>query len=354
MTATGISSMSRSVDGRPDTTQGAGPAGGVPGGFGQVSDLRTLLSWLIGLAAFLALILVVLHFGSLEKTLALARSAHPAWLTLALVAQAATYVAAALVWRQTLLKAGHGRSLRTLVPLGIAKLFTDQVLPSGGISGTTLVVSGLIRRRVPSEVAMAAMLVGLVSYDIAYLIVVFASVLILWLYGHASITLFLGAVAFTAVMIAIPAGVLGLRRWGSRPWIAWAAGLLGLSTMFRALAKAPTDLLRSPALLIQTTVLQLAIFLLDAATLWLAFFAIGEVPPFWVVFVGFIIASMAATMGPIPVGLGTFEASSVAVLSLLGVSLEAALAGTLLLRALTFWLPMLPGIWLARREIAAR
>jgi uncharacterized membrane protein YbhN (UPF0104 family) len=63
---------------------------------------------------------------------------------------------------------------------------------------------------------------------------------------------------------------------------------------------------------------------------------------------------MVATIGPIPVGLGTFEATSVGMLSLLGVSVEAALAATLLLRALTFWLPMLPGIWLARREIRRR
>jgi len=68
-------------------------------------------------------------------------------------------------------------------------------------------------------------------------------------------------------------------------------------------------------------------------------------------FASFGIASMVATIGPIPVGLGTFEAGSVGMLSFLGVSIEAALAGTLLLRALTFWLPMLPGIWLARREI---
>src|SRR4029077_7979535 len=35
----------------------------------------------------------------------------------------------------------------------------------------------------------------------------------------------------------------------------------------------------------------------------------------------------------------------------LGVAIEAALAATLLLRGLTFWLPMVPGLWLARREI---
>jgi uncharacterized protein (TIRG00374 family) len=104
-------------------------------------------------------------------------------------------------------------------------------------------------------------------------------------------------------------------------------------------------------LFIQTASLQLGIFMLDAVTLWLAFNSIGVVPEIWVVFVSFAIASMAATIGPIPVGLGTFEATSVGMLSFLGVSIEAALAGTLLLRGLTFWLPMIPGIWLARREI---
>jgi hypothetical protein len=48
-------------------------------------------------------------------------------------------------------------SLRTLTPLGIAKVFTDQVLPSGGISGTMLEVRGLTGRRVPTGIAMADM-----------------------------------------------------------------------------------------------------------------------------------------------------------------------------------------------------
>ncbi|MGZ5810286.1 MAG: lysylphosphatidylglycerol synthase transmembrane domain-containing protein [Rhizomicrobium sp.] len=319
--------------------------------FGKVSGVRTLLSWAVGLLGFLALILVILHFGSLERLIELVRSAHPAWLFLALLVQAATYVTAALVWRQALRGAGQPRSLRTLVPLGIAKLFTDQVLPSGGISGTVLVVSGLIRRHVTAEVAMAAMLVGLISYDIAYLFVVIASTGVLWLHNRANLALFIGVAVFVIITVAIPTAVLGLKQWGERQPIKWLSSSLGMATLLRTLAEAPTDLLRSPSLLIQTSGLQLGIFILDALTLWLAFNSIGDVPEIWVVFVSFIIASMVATIGPIPVGLGTFEASSVGMLSFLGVSLEAALAGTLLLRGLTFWLPMLPGIWLARREI---
>jgi glycosyltransferase 2 family protein len=54
---------------------------------------------------------------------------------------------------------------------------------------------------------------------------------------------------------------------------------------------------------------------------------------------------------PIPLGLGTFETACVGMLALLGVAIESALTATLLLRGLTFWLPMVPGLWLARREI---
>lgn len=317
----------------------------------KVSGVRVLLSWVIGLLGFLALILAVLHFGSLERLIELARSAHPAWLLLAVLVQLATYVSAASVWRQALYHAGQPQSLRTLIPLGIAKLFADQVLPSGGISGTMLVVSGLIRRRVPPDIAMAAMLAGLLSYDFAYLTIVLTSTGILWLHNRANLPLFIGVGVFAVITVAIPTAVLGLKRWGDRQPMTWLSKLLGMTALFRALVEAPTDLLHSRTLLIQTAGLQLGIFMLDALTLWLAFYAIGEVPEIWVVFVSFAIASMIATIGPIPIGLGTFEAGSVGMLSFLGVSLEAALAGTLLLRGLTFWLPMLPGIWLTRREI---
>ena len=322
-----------------------------PGLLGKASRLRSLMFWVVGVLGILAVILITLHFGSLEKMVALVRSARPSWLFAALFVQAGTYVSAAFVWRQALHRAGHPLPLRTLVPLGVAKVFTDQVLPSGGISGTMLVVRGLIRRRVPPEIAMAAMLVGLVSYDIAYLIVVLASAATLWLQHRMNLPLLIGVAIFVVVTVAVPAAVLGLKRWGKRRPIAWVSKCLGVTTLLRELTAAPTHLLRSPSLLLQTAALQLCIFVLDAFTLWLAFNAIGEVPPLWTVFVSFAIASMVATIGPIPVGLGTFEAASVGMLSLLGVSVEAALAGTLLLRGLTFWLPMLPGIWLARREI---
>jgi uncharacterized membrane protein YbhN (UPF0104 family) len=71
--------------------------------------------------------------------------------------------------------------------------------------------------------------------------------------------------------------------------------------------------------------LEFGVFALDALTLWLVFRALGDTPAIWVAFVSFILASMAATLGPIPLGLGTFEAACGGTLSLLGVVIESRL-----------------------------
>jgi glycosyltransferase 2 family protein len=316
------------------------------------SGWRRLLPWGFGLVTLFVLVLVVLHFGTIEEFTRLAWAARPEWFLIVCVAQAATYVSASLVWRQALRRAGYPRSLSTLIPLGIAKLFTDQVVPTGGVSGAILVVRGLTRRGVPTNVAMAVLLVGLVAYFGAYLAVVLTSLAILWLHGRANAALFVVVAIFAVIVVAIPSGVLWMRQWANRLPAIWLRRLPGTALLLRAIAKAPTDLLRNRVLLGETVTLELAVFVLDALTLWLVFRALGDTPAIWVPFVSFIMASMAATLGPIPLGLGTFEAACVGMLTLLGVTIEAALAATLLLRGLTFWVPMVPGLWLARREIA--
>jgi len=104
-------------------------------------------------------------------------------------------------------------------------------------------------------------------------------------------------------------------------------------------------------LLIITTLLQETIFLLDAYTLKVMLNAVGQDVSFLVVFPSFVVASVVATLSPVPLGLGTFEATCVAMLSMLGVTLEAAFTATLLLRGFTLWLPMIPGLWLTKLEM---
>jgi uncharacterized membrane protein YbhN (UPF0104 family) len=107
---------------------------------------------------------------------------------------------------------------------------------------------------------------------------------------------------------------------------------------------------RDPRLVVSATGLQAAVFLLDAGTLWCASLSVGLNTGLAAAFTSFVLASIVATLSPLPLGLGTFEGTCIWVLHLLGGGLEESLAATLVLRAFILWLPMLPGLMLARRE----
>ena len=68
-------------------------------------------------------------------------------------------------------------------------------------------------------------------------------------------------------------------------------------------------------------------------------------------FVAIIIATITGTVSFLPGGMGGFEAGSVMVLILFKVPIEVALTSTLLLRGFTLWIPLMPGILLARNDV---
>jgi uncharacterized membrane protein YbhN (UPF0104 family) len=213
-----------------------------------------------------------------------------------------------------------------------------------------LLVQGLERRGIKAALAGQTLLVALVSFYSAYLLAALAATGVLWLHDELNTAL----AAAAGVLLAMGGGTLAavavLRRRGAPP--AWLNRLPGIAELFQRVATAPTRLLRDKSMLATTLFLQLAVFALDSLTLWAIFRALAQPIGFATAFATFMSASVAATIGPIPLGLGTFEGSAVALLHVLGVDVETALAATLLLRGLTFWLPMLPGLWLARLELA--
>ena len=95
-------------------------------------------------------------------------------------------------------------------------------------------------------------------------------------------------------------------------------------------------------------------FALDGLTMQLCLFALGVHAPFSAAFSAFIMASIVVTLGPIPMGLGSFEAVSIGMLRAMGVPFEAALSATLLFRGYTLWVPLIPGMFAARRQLKRR
>jgi len=114
------------------------------------------------------------------------------------------------------------------------------------------------------------------------------------------------------------------------------------------------DFPRDPRLVSEAAAWRVAIFVLDAATLWCTGRAVGLQVDIGGSFTSFVLASVVAALAPIPLGLGSFEGGRTGLLHLMGGGLEAGLAATPPLRGLTLWLPMLPGLWLIRREAKVR
>jgi glycosyltransferase 2 family protein len=104
-----------------------------------------------------------------------------------------------------------------------------------------------------------------------------------------------------------------MKARGPRLLTSWVRRLPDAARLLQAIADAPTDLVRDPLLLAQTVSLKFAIFVLDALTLWLVLRGLGKTRRSGSPSSVFIMASVAATLGPMPLGLSTFEAAGVGI-----------------------------------------
>ena len=297
------------------------------------------------------LVVVVARRSEGQRFAELLRHAQLSWLSVAVAMQTATYVCAAAVWQRVLRRNSVRLSVRGLIPLGLAKLFADQALPSAGMSGTLLVVRGLMRRGVSRGLAVAAMLADLVSFYVAYALAVALALAILWTRGELHRVVVALGFTFSLLAASVPLAIFWMRGRAERRLPHWMRRLPKVGEAFDAIIEGRPGAIFRGTLGAETVTLQLAILAFDAATLGVMLRAVATPAAPAVVFASFVVASMVATLAWVPGGLGTFEGTCVAMLNLHGVPIEAALAGTLLTRGFTFWLPMAPGLAIARREL---
>jgi uncharacterized protein (TIRG00374 family) len=306
---------------------------------------------LSGLLLLAALIGFVFNIGEIERFIELAREAAPSWLVLGVVLQCGTYVCQARAWQYALQSLGLSPGLTTLIPLSIAKLFSDQAMPSAGLSGTAFLIAALRRYGVGSAQALACLVLSLVAHFVSSLLMAIVNLLILAWYHTLNRWIVTVTIIFSLVALLIPLAVLEIRWRSSAIGTLLARHIPRLAESLKIFRDVPIVLPHQPALLMQQLVLHSMVILLDALSLWAMLKALGQDASFLIAVASFVTASMVASLSPIPLGLGTFEATSVAMLRLLGIGLEAGLMATILLRGMTVWLPMLPGIWLMRREL---
>jgi uncharacterized membrane protein YbhN (UPF0104 family) len=93
----------------------------------------------------------------------------------------------------------------------------------------------------------------------------------------------------------------------------------------------------------------------DICVLWAMFHAFGTPPPFTVIWMAYFVGTLGNLL-PLPGGLGGVEGGMIGAFVAFGVSLELAVVAVLSYRAISFWLPTVPGgvAYLQLRRTVAR
>ena len=240
------------------------------------------------------------HFSEEQAFVRLAERARPWWLGVAAVLQAGTYIAQGWIWRAIGTTAGSPLSRRAALELAFAKLFTDQALPSAGLSSSIVIAKALERRRLPASAVKASILVNIASYHLAYAVALTGALVLLQRHGATNAVVMVTAGLFLVFSLGLSIAILSLSgRSGGRPR-GWIQKIPGLSTTVNVMSGADVRLVRSPRILAEALALQGAIVLLDAATLWVLILAVGTTASVGSVFASFMIASLFRTMGIVP------------------------------------------------------
>ncbi|HVR04797.1 MAG TPA: flippase-like domain-containing protein [Solirubrobacteraceae bacterium] len=80
----------------------------------------------------------------------------------------------------------------------------------------------------------------------------------------------------------------------------------------------------------------------DICVLWVCFYAFGSPPPFTVVWMAYFVGTLGNLL-PLPGGLGGVEGGMIGAFAAFGVDFNLAVLAVLTYRAISFWLPTIPG-----------
>ncbi len=133
-------------------------------------------------------------------------------------------------------------------------------------------------------------------------------------------------------MASLSSGSARVTRWAARAATVPALAASGIRTAWALLRTGDLGLLGA-----------LAWWGFDIAVLWAMFHAFaGTPPPFSVIWMAYFVG-MLGNLLPLPGGLGGVEGGMIGAFAAFGVNLELAVLAVLSYRAISFWLPTVPG-----------
>jgi uncharacterized protein (TIRG00374 family) len=314
---------------------------------------------LLGLGAFLLLSIAALYFllpqlAGLEDTWHRIENGSPWWMFLALLFGVGMFAGYVAMFRGIFVRAGASRiDWKASYQITLAGLAASRIFAAGGAGGLVLTAWALRRaglgRRFVADKTLTFLILTYLPY-MAALIVCGLGLRIGLFNGEAPFGLTVVPAIIAAILTALGISTALVPTDLQRRLDGFASRGGHFAKLAQRLANLPAAAsagmrdalthIRHPDPALAGAILFWAF---QVAVLWASFRAFGDAPPLAVLTQAFFVG-MFGNLLPMPGGVGGVEGGMIAALAGFGVDAGQAVVAVLLFRAVTFWLPMIPGV----------
>jgi putative heme transporter len=318
----------------------------------QVTRRSAIAFGVFILSAVAFLYFVLPKLAGLRSTAHRIESGDTWWIVIGVLLEVCSFVGYVVLFRAVFVRGASPIGWRESYQITMAGLAATRLFAAAGAGGIALTAWALRRSGMEPRLVACRMVAFMVL-----LYVVYAAAVLLDGIG-LGVGLFPGGGSFAITIV--PAAVAGilfvvvgamallpgdierrLARWavGSGRLAHWVARAATVPALAASGVRTAIDLIRSrdPGLLGA-----LAWWGFDISVLWACFHAFGAAPPFTVILMAYFVG-MVGNLLPLPGGLGGVEGGMIGALAAFGVDFNLAVLAVLSYRAISFWLPTVPG-----------
>lgn len=319
----------------------------------ELNRRRLLIGTLVGLAAMGGLYFLIPKLAGLNQTWGQLKHGNPVLLAVAALLELASIGGYAMLFATVFGRGTPRINWRASLQIPLAGIAAIRLLAAAGAGGVAVTAWALRRAGMKPGVIACRMVASYVLQYAVYL----AALLVCGLGLHFGLFSGGGAVELTVLPAVLSAGAILLvasmafvpgdfRRRLER--LSQRRGRVG--RLATRLASAPETVgagVRTAIGLLRDRRVgllgALAYWGFDIAVLGMCFRAFGSIVPVAVLVMGYFLGTLGSLL-PLPGGIGGVEGGMIGAFAAFGVPGSRAVVGVLAYRAISFWLPTLPGI----------
>lgn len=342
----GVQAPAGSEDGHQHDTASFAP-------IGPVTRRKLIFGVLFVVLALVGLYFLVPKLAGLNQTWGQLKHGNPLWLALGAGLECLSVGGYTVLFRTVFGRGVPRLDWRTTVEIPLAGIAAIRLFAAAGAGGVAVTVWALRRAGVEPRVIACRMAANYTIQYSIYLGALLVGGIGLWtgvFAGEGPVTLTLLPALFSAaalVLVAATARVPGdferrLERMAQRSGAAGrlAARFATLPATLGSGVRTALDLVRERRFGLLGA---LAYWGFDIAVLGVSFHAFGSVVPVAVLVMGYFLGTLGSLL-PLPGGIGGVEGGMIGAFAAFGVPAGRAVVAVLAYRAISFWLPTLPGI----------